>query len=70
MERFDVDMCLRELEEEDEREREALRKFLERERPGFSLRGWSKRHPIAWFCLSTVLAFLLTVAFVIAWLAL
>jgi hypothetical protein len=31
MERFDVDMCLRELEERDEREKEALRKFLERE---------------------------------------
>lgn len=37
--RFDVDICLRELEEEDERQKEALRKFLERERP-FSPDWW------------------------------
>lgn len=36
---FDVDICLRELAEEDQRQKEALRKFLERERPAMFLSG-------------------------------
>jgi hypothetical protein len=62
MERFDVDMCLRELEERDEREKEALRKFLEHER----------RYKIDWAFLVgwiAILTFLgLFYGFTVAWL--
>jgi hypothetical protein len=60
MERFDVDMCLRELEEQDEREKEALRKFLEREREtSFRPDWWKVAAFVSYTIFWAVVAFLI-----------
>ena len=54
-------------EQERERNTEAIRNFQRRYRRGWSLKGWTKRHPVASFFLSTFLLFALSVVVLRLW---
>jgi uncharacterized membrane protein len=64
MERFDVDRCLAELEAEDNRQKETLRKYCEREGMFLSGREFGK------FILSTVFWFVVVFLIIAGFLAL
>jgi hypothetical protein len=65
-EHFDVDRCLAEIEAEDARQKEALRKFMEREKPGIFLTG----REFGKFILSTVFWFVVVFVIIAGLLAL